>query len=85
VRGTPTRKHEYFLLIKPFCYKIIKNKEDQIKGILFMQIQHTVSSNRYRIRMVKVSGTVVPGASVLLLQFVDECERDILLTLLLCF
>ena len=35
-RGTPITKHEHFLLIKPFCYKIIKNKEDQIKGILFM-------------------------------------------------
>ena len=40
---------------------------------------------RYRIRMVKVSGTVVPGASLLLLQFVDECEKDILLTLHLRF
>ena len=35
-RGTPITKHDHFLLIKPFCYKIIKNKEDQIKGILFM-------------------------------------------------
>ena len=46
---------------------------------------YPVFSDRYRIIMVNVSGTFVLGTSFLLLQFVDECDRDILLTLLPCF
>ena len=85
-RGTPITENEYFLLIKTFCNKIIKNKEDHIKRI-FIHINTTypVFSTGYRIIMVNVSGTVVPGASLLLLQFAGECERDILLTLLQWF
>ena len=70
------------MAIMPCFYAV---KSHVVHKISDKSKKHTVSSKRYIIRMVKVNGTIVPGASLLLLQFVDECERDILLTLLLCF
>ena len=73
-RGTLITKNEYFLLINPFCNKIIKNK-DHIGKFSFTYKTYPVFSTGYRIIMVNVSGTVAPGASLLLLPYVGVYLR----------